>query len=132
MSKLVKRIRKSFKRPRNVLVVGTGFGFLEELCDNFASVFIISALNITFKKRNLIYREDFEGIEHIPDLDVIFIDKNQEVNVEKLKPILLRYHPVMFVEGSIVFDRPQYKFLQQFKYSVTDVFGSYHIWKFQK
>lgn len=132
MSKLVKRITKSFKRPRNVLVVGTGFGYLEELCNNFASVFIITPSNNDFKKRNLIYREDFEGIEFVPDLDVIFIDKNQEKNVEKLRPILLRYHPVIFVEGSVLFDRPQYKFLQQFNYSVTDLFGSYHIWKYTK
>jgi len=132
MSKLIKRIKKNFKNPRNVLVIGTGFGFLEELCDNFPSVFIISTLINPIKRKNLIYKENFEGIENVPDLDIIFIDRNQDINVEKLKPILLRYRPTLFVEGDEIFGRTEYKFLKQFSFSVVERFGLYHIWKFHQ
>lgn len=132
MSKLVKRIIKNSSNPRNVLVIGTGFGFLDELCDNFGNVFIISTLQTPPKRKNLIYRESFEGIEFIPDLDVIFMDRNQDCNVEKLKPILLRYQPIIFVEGEEIFGRAEYKFLKSYHYSVVNLFGSYHLWKIEK
>lgn len=132
MSKIVKRIKKTFKNPRNVLIVGTGFGFLDELCNHFANVFIISTLSEPIRRKNLIYKEDFEGIEFVPDLDVIFIDKNQECNVEKLRPILARYHPVLFVEGDELFGRTEYKFLKGYNFSVVERFGIYHIWKYDK
>lgn len=131
MSKLVKRITKKFKNPRNVLIIGTGFGFLNELCDHFSSVFIISTLGESVRKKNLIYRESFEGIEFIPDLDLIFIDRNQDIHVEKLRPILTRYHPVIFVEGDELFGRAEYKFLQNFGFAVVERYTIYHIWKFQ-
>lgn len=132
MSKLLKRIRKNFKNPRNVLVMGTGFGFLPEICDHFNSVFIVSTLNEELKRKNLIYRESFDGIELLPDLDVVFIDRNQDCNIEKLRPLLLRYRPVLLVEGKEIFGKSEYKFLKNFQLSVTDMFGDYHLWKFVK
>lgn len=132
MSKLVKRIKKTFNNPRNVLIVGTGFGFLDDLCEHFSNVFIISTLKEEVRRKNLIYKENFEGIEFVPDLDVIFIDRNQDVNVEKLRPILARYHPTIFVEGDELFGRTEYKFLKSYNFSVVERFGVYHIWKFQR
>jgi hypothetical protein len=132
MSKLVKRIKKNFKNPRNVLVLGTGFGYLSEICEHFGSVFIISTLEEPIKRKNLIYKETFDNIEFLPDLDVIFIDRNQDCNVEKLKPLLLRYRPILLVEGTSLFSKLEYKFLQNFSFSVTEMFNDYHLWKFTK
>ena len=67
MSKLVKRIKKTFNNPRNVLIVGTGFGFLDDLCEHFSNVFIISTLKEEVRRKNLIYKENFEGIEFVDD-----------------------------------------------------------------
>lgn len=132
MSKLVKRIKKNFKNPRNVLVLGTGFGYLPEICEHFNSVFIISTLEEPIKRKNLIYKETFDSIEFLPDLDVILIDRNQDCNVEKLKPLLLRYRPILLVEGNSLFSKLEYKFLQNFNFSVTEMFNDYHLWKFTK
>jgi hypothetical protein len=132
MSKLVKRIRKNYKNARNLLVIGTGFGFLEELCDNFASVFIISTLTDPIKRRNLIYKEDFTLIDNLPEIDMIFMDRNQDIHVEHLKTLLIKYHPTIFVEGDEIFGRREYKFLQQYNFAVVERYGAYHIWTFQK
>lgn len=132
MSKFVKRVRKSFKNPRNVLVIGTGFGYLEELCENFANVFIISTLTEPYKKRNLVYKETFDNIEFLPNLDIIFMDRNQDLHVEKLKTILLKYHPSIFVEGNLIFGKNEYKFLKSYNYSVVEMFGDYHLWKYDR
>lgn len=112
--------------------MGTGFGFLPEICDHFNSVFIVSTLNEQLKRKNLIYRESFDGIELLPDLDVVFIDRNQDCNIEKLRPLLLRYRPVLLVEGKEIFGKSEYKFLKNFQFSVTEMFGDYHLWKFVK
>lgn len=130
MPKFSRRIYKFHKNPRNILVLGTGFGFLEEICDNFSSVFIISTLTETVKKKNLIYKENFDNLEFIPDIDIIVMDKNQSVHLENLRPILNRYHPLIFVESNDIFEKKEYKFLQNCGFGVTEMFKGYHMWKF--
>lgn len=132
MPKFSRRIYKFLKNPRNVLVLGTGFGFLEEICDNFSSVFIISTLSEPYRKKNLIYRESFDNLEHLPDIDVIVMDKNQYIHLENLRPILNRYHPLIFVESNEIFEKNEYKLLKGFGFSVTEMFKGYHMWKFLK
>ena len=63
MNKFIKRISKSKKNIRNILVVGTGWEKLPNLCDGFASVFIISTGSQDLRRKNLIYKENFDQID---------------------------------------------------------------------
>lgn len=129
MSKFIKRIRKNFKNPRNVLVLGTAFGFLEDLCEFFPSIFIISNLKQPLRKKNLIYKENIDVVHLLPDIDVIIMDRDQDLHLGKLLSLITRYYPIILVQGDSVFSKPEIKTLRNYNYAVTDMFGNYHLWK---
>ncbi len=129
MSKFIKKITKSKKNPRNILVLGTGSGRLEDLCNGFASIFIISTGEQTVRKRNLIYKESFDQIETLPDIDVIIMDRNQDIHISKLPPLLNKFQPIILVDGIELFGKAEYKFLKTYGYAVTQMFNDSHLWK---
>ena len=129
MNKFIKRISKSKKNIRNILVVGTGWEKLPNLCDGFASVFIISTGSQDFRRKNLIYKESFDQIETLPDIDAIVMDRDQDMHVSKLLPLLHRYQSVILVQGVELFSKTEYKFLKTYGYAVTEMFGDSHLWK---
>lgn len=129
MSKFIKKITKSKKNPRNILVLGTGFDRLEELCDSFSSIFIISTTEQVVRKRNLIYKENFDHLESLPDIDVIVMDRDQDLHVSKLPPLLSRYQPIILVQGVELFGKAEYKFLKNYGYAVTQIFNDCHLWR---
>ena len=129
MNKFIKRISKSKKNIRNILVVGTGWEKLPNLCDGFASVFVISTGLHDFRRKNLIYKESFDQIETLPDIDAIVIDRDQDVHVSKLLPLLNKYQSIILVQGVELFSKPEYKFLKTHGYAVTEMFGDSHLWK---
>lgn len=129
MNKFIKRITKSKKNIRNILVVGTGCEKLPNLCDGFASVFIISTGLQDFRRKNLIYKESFDQIETLPDIDAIVMDRDQDIHVSKLLPLLNKYQSVILVQGVELFAKPEYKFLKTYGYAVVEMFGDCHLWK---
>ena len=112
MHKFIKRITKSKKNIRNILVIGTGWEKLPLLCDGFASVFIISTGLQDLRRKNLIYKESFDQIETLPDIDAIVMDRDQDIHVSKLLPLLNKYQSVILVQGIELFAKSEYKFLK--------------------
>lgn len=129
MNKFIKRISKSKKNIRNILVVGTAWDKLPNLCDVFASVFVISTGSHDLRRKNLIYKESFDQIETLPDIDAIVIDRDQGMHVSKLLPLLQRYQSVILVQGVELFAKTEYKFLKTYGYAVVEMFGDSHLWK---
>ena len=129
MNKFIKRISKSKKNIRNILVVGTGWEKLSNLCDVFPSVFIISTGPQDFRRKNLIYKESFDQIETLPDIDAIIMDRDQDIHVSKLLSLLNKYQSVILVQGIELFAKPEYKFLKTHGYAVVEMFGDSHLWK---
>ena len=129
MNKFIKRISKSKKNIRNILVVGTGWEKLPNLCDVFPSVFIISTGPQDFRRKNLIYKESFDQIETLPDIDAIIMDRDQDIHVSKLLSLLNKYQSVILVQGIELFAKPEYKFLKTHGYAVVEMFGDSHLWK---
>ena len=129
MHKFIKRITKSKKNIRNILVVGTGWEKLSNLCDGFASVFIISTGSQDVRRKNLIYKESFDQIGTLPDIDAIVMDRDQDIHSSKLLPLLNKYQSVILVQGIELFSKPEYKFLKTHGYAVVEMFSDSHLWK---
>ena len=62
MTKFSKRMKKANRRARNVLVVGTALGNLEDLLEAFDTVFVVNGTLPRIQKRNVVYRENFDNI----------------------------------------------------------------------
>lgn len=128
MSKLVKKIMKlsGIKQPRNALVLGSGFGFLEELLDSFKTVFVIPAgKEIAARRHNLVTRETTEMLYELPNIDAIIVDQDQIPRILELKPTWAKSTPVLVVEGPAFINRT----LNKDRLAVVLIEKQYHIWK---
>jgi hypothetical protein len=65
----------------------------------------------------------------LPDIDVIVMDRNQDLHISKLPPLLNKYQPVILVQGIELFGKAEYKFLKTYGYAVTQMFNDSHLWK---
>ena len=126
MTKFVKKIRKiTLKQPRYAVSFGDCFGHLEEITDFVRTVFVLDHRDENLKKRNIVYMENFSYITTIPDVDLIFVNKDRKDRIKELQPIWRRYNSFIVVEGEPFLD----KFLRSERYQIICVEKKFHVWK---
>lgn len=116
MSKFEKKILSLGKFRRNALVVGSGFGYIEELSLWLRTVFVIDNPDRSLRKKNIVYKEDFIGVSSLTEIDFIFLDYNQSGNLEKLHTVLTNNRAAIFVQGETVWPSKEYKYLRSLGY----------------
>ena len=129
MGKFSKRLNKINKNFRNILVVGSAFGNLEELLNDVATVFILYPKDESLRRKNLIYRETIESTFTIPEVDFVIIDKNLIHVIPTLLPLWRACYPFIMIEGDIKNSEEHYKFLKSNCYKIIDIHKHYHLWK---
>jgi len=132
MTTFSKKISKSLASTKNCLVIGEGFGFLEEIIESFQTVFIICKENPITRHKKLIYRESFDNIHELPDLDAIFVDLSKLEKLGYLHTIWTKNKPPVVVEGSRPVSRDPYEPLYKVGYYFTDDQKNFHLWTTQK
>jgi len=128
MSKFEKRILKSSKQCRNCLVIGSGIGLLNDLIHHCHTVFIMHNDLPKIRNAKVVYRENFNGIDQLHDIDFIFLDYNQYPNLNKIRNLLLKCRPVIFVEGETVFPVEDYKYLSGLGFALIEIFKNMQKW----
>lgn len=131
MGKFSKRIKKISQHVRYGLVIGSGFGNLEDLLENTATVFIVYAKDPEVRAKNLIYRENLESIYSLYEIDFVLIDADQVNLVRELAPLWKRNRCLLIIEGDPSSSSEQVKFLRKERFQVVDYTKKYHIWKMQ-
>ena len=129
MSKFIKTLKKSPDSLENAVVVGTGFGYVEEIVDIFKSVFVIADEPPNFRRKNLIYRQNFENMNSIIEISHLFIDRSYISNLSKISNIWARSNPCNLIEGNDVIERNDAQPLWNTQYIPVDTCGIYHLWK---
>jgi hypothetical protein len=132
MTKFSKRIRKVNRTARNLLVIGTAFGNLEELLDSFSTVFVVNTSPPTVKKRNLIYRENYANIHLLTDIDIILVDFDHSNHIPELTQIWRSSTPSIVVQGPELISIDIQKILKSDRYNIVDVGKGYYVWKNKK
>jgi hypothetical protein len=132
MTKFSKRIRKIDRKARNLLVVGTAFGNLEELLDSFDTVFVVGSSPPTIKKRNLVYRENYDNIQSLTDIDIILVDFDHGNFIPELTQVWRRTNPSIVVQGPDLISKDIQKILKSDHYNIVDVAKGYYLWKNKK
>ena len=126
MTKFVKKIRKlCLKHPRYAVSLGDAFGHLEEITEFVRTVFVLDHQDQNFKKRNVVYMENFKYLTTIPDVDLIFVNADKRDKIKDLQPIWRRYNSWIIVEGDPFLD----KFLRSERYQIVCVEKKFHVWK---
>jgi len=132
MTKFSKRIKKINRRARNLLVIGTAFGNLEELLDSFDTVFVVGSNPPIIKKRNLIYRENYDGIHMLTDVDIIIVDFDHSNFIPELTQVWRRTGPAIVVQGPDLISKDIQKILKSDHYNIVEVTKGYYLWKNKK
>lgn len=127
MSKFSKRILSAKKEHRNCMVIGSGLGYLDDILENFQTVFIIDGIN-NLRKRNIVYRENFDGLETLADIDFVFLDAAHFSNLKKLRHVWLKCRPIFFLEGNDLFGIENYKYFRSESYALVERYKNMQKW----
>ncbi len=131
MGKFSKRIKKINKHYRNGVVVGSGFGNIEDLLESTSTIFIVYPKDSSLRRKNLIYRENLELVHSLHDIDFVFIDKDMVNLIPEIKPLWKRAHCLLIVEGDPSTSMEHNKFLRKERFQIIDIGKNWHIWKIQ-
>jgi hypothetical protein len=129
MSKLIKRLQKEVKFLENTILLGCGFGHFDDIVESFDTVFIINAQSTEIKRKNIVYREDFNHIEQLSDVNSIFVDRNRVDAIAGLRPAWMKRKMAIIIEGSEVIDRQTASSLWESGYRAVEQYKDYHVWK---
>lgn len=129
MSKFVKRIRKLNKASRNVLIVGQAWGNLQDVVESFSSIFLIDDQKRIIRAKNVIYRENFDNVSQLQDVDLILLDLDHENHINNILPILKRWTSILIIEGPGLISKENQNFLKTHRYEIVEVQKRHYVWK---
>lgn len=129
MDKFQKRLSKNMKSsPIDCLVIGDGFGFLDQLLEMFNTVFVYQSTT-NLKVKNLINRNTLESTFQLRNVTAVFIDLDKLHIMNELSPLYTTVWPDLFIEGDDVIPRTETKQLYQLGYNAIAKLGWCHQWR---
>lgn len=129
MADLSKRIRKILKKPKNAVVMGAAMGNIDNLCELFSSIFIINGTIEGLRRKNIIYRENFQDLENIPEIDFVFVDRSRIDDIYELRSLIKRQQPYVLTEDTLAIQKAHTKFFREYQYQVVEITKNFYIWK---
>lgn len=129
MSKFVKRIKKLNKAARNVLIVGQGWGNLQDVIDSYSSIFLIDDENRLVRAKNVVYRENFDNLNQLQDVDLVLLDLDHENHINDFIILLQRWSSILLIEGPELISKENQKLLKSNRYEIVEVQKRYYVWK---
>ena len=132
MAKFSKKLTKIKKRLANCVLLGQGFGHLDDILEVFGTVFVVGATTLTIRQRNIIYIADIDYLSMVSDIDMVFVDLDRTEDMKFLSPILNRWHPIIFIEGGEIISNEQSQSIKFHNYEVVELEKNYQVWKPKK
>lgn len=132
MAKFSKKLSKIKKHLANCIVLGEGFGHLEDILESFGTVFILGATSLTIRQRNIIYVADVDYVSSLSDIDMVFVDLNRTQDMRFLAPAITRWKPIIFIEGPEIISNEQSESIKSLNYEVVELEKHYQVWKPKK
>jgi len=128
MNKFQKRIAKNIKKsPIDCLIIGDGFGHIDDFLGMFNTVFLFDN-KVEKKAKNLIQRIEIKAVFNLKNISSIFIDGDKINHIDSLSPLLTTSWPDLFVEGNDVLGREHTKLLYQIGYRAISQLDFCHQW----
>lgn len=132
MNKFEKRLKKISKNIENCLVVGQGFGHLEELTEIYNTVFVINRTRPELRAKNLVFRDNFDDTSYMSNISSVFFDLDSISKLETSSPVWLKCKSLVIIEGDAPIERHLSGPLYQAGWECTGVQGFFHVWEPRK
>lgn len=130
MSKFKKRISKLTRNPlQNALVIGEGFGHMENLLEIFQTVFVIDESFPKIRSKNLVFKENYDDLHLLIDISFIFFDISKINDINLLAPVFSRWKSIVVVEGNDPISRDYTQSLYHHGWKCTSQQGFFHVWE---
>ncbi len=129
MSKFAKRLKKLNKKARNVLVVGNAWGNIQELSESYNTIFLVDDQQRKVRGRNIVYRENFDNIHLLYDVDIILIDIDHQNHISELYQLFKRWDSLIIIQGPELISKENQNFLKSHNYQIVEIHKTYYQWK---
>jgi hypothetical protein len=129
MLKLEKKLKKYLPKFRNCLVVGTGFGYMEDLLTLFNTVFLYST-STSIRAKNLVYKLNFNDLNTVTNIDFIFYDLSAVEHLNNTQQVWYKHRPLIIIEGREVIGRHLSLPLYKTNYRAIAQEKKFHVWKY--
>lgn len=126
---LIKYLSKQSDGYGNVIVIGSGFGLLEEIISTFNTVFLFSEESTLYREKNVVYRQSFGDISELPRVSTIFLGSSNLESLRLTKPVWLRDRSMVIIQGIPLENSPKVDELIKNNYRISDQTEIFHIWK---
>lgn len=131
MSKIAKRSKKVKKDSINCLVIGDLIDGPEFL-DYFKTVFVLIVGEKSLKGRNVVYKEKFNDVAVISNIDFVFFDINHFDQFEKIAGVLTYFRSPIYVNAGQLLPKEQSKKFIELGFEIKELEKKYQIWKSKK
>ena len=132
MSKFIKRLKKAKFNFDVALVVGDDFVPIEELLEEFNTVFVIADYPPKIKAKNLIFRNKNSSLEPLPAISAFFLEEKLNRKITDYTPVIIKSKPSLVIWNSNHLDREDIKPLLNHGYKRVSKEYEYHFWKYNK
>lgn len=131
MSKIAKRSKKIKKDSINCLVIGDLID-CPEFLDYFNTVFVLIVGEKSVKGRNVVYKEKFNDVAVISNIDFVFFDINHFDQIEKISSVLTYFRAPIYVNAGELLPKEQSKKFVELGFEIKELEKKYQIWKSKK
>ena len=132
MTKFQKRLSKLTKNNTNALVIGTAFGQISEILSMYSTVFVVNENMLELKAKNIIYRQTIDRLNHLVNVEVVFLDIKHIDKLENLQPFWKKNNSLVLIEGNDAISRELSKPLYDSGWRCTSLQGIFHVWEQNK
>lgn len=129
MNKFAKRVKKCSNHSGNALIVGTGYGQLENILKIYKTVFVVSPEPPEIRAKNLVYRQNFGNLNQLTEINTIFLDRNKIGVISELSMLWQRNDSVVLIEGEDHIDRSDAGPFYSSGWACTSKQGFFHVWE---
>lgn len=129
MSKIIRRIRKTNKNLENCLVIGTVWGELSSVIENYKNVFVKKTDKPCFKSRNVIVRDDFTEMALFSSIGYVFVDYDCLDFIKSVEKVLTHFSPLLYIGHGEFLDNDRTSYLRSLSYEIIEIRKDYQTWK---
>jgi len=129
MLKLEKKLKNFLPKFRNCLVIGTGFGYMNDFLALFGTVFLYNTTT-TIRAKNLVYKLNFNDLNTVTDIDFIFFDLDAVEHLNNTQQVWYKHRPLIIIEGREVIGRHLSLPLYKTNYRAIAQEKKFHVWKY--
>lgn len=129
MANLAKKLSKSFRHSRNVVMLEPSEEMLVEMSIYFENVFVFTELEKNIKKKNIIYREGFENFDTLPNISLLYVGKDGMDKLLNCQSLLLKFRNFVVIETPDELGKKIKRLFGSCAYEITEVAKRWQMWK---